>query len=450
MTRLQSMLMSATAALAVWMAPIAMGQGITSLPSIMKPEYFSRDLLLFIEGLDLTDEQQVISEIIFEDYERDFNTGLKDMEASVELVAETIDTANSDQDTIVEAVLAPIQEWSIKRDVLGRELVENIKVILDPDQQRAWTAFYRRLQREKLLPQGILSGESTNLQHVLRDMSLEPTPGSELEVGMMEWEVELDQRLTERFEAFAGGFDLIEKIKNQSGGLGNIQNEQRQLKSRVALRDAIDISIERIAPLMGEQAGSFRKEALKRGYGRIYRRTPVERLFDAANKTECVTNDPQLASSVQEIRADYLDELAAQNAKLLATTREWEPDREANRIENKVRRINGDPLVRLDDPTRPMYQTRSEMGRKHADMLRDLLGQECFGTIDGAARFMPRPTAPRTDPNANGGVGGIRSSGTSSQPDKRIKDKRQGPARPSGLGAPGGRPGPGAGQGKDD
>ncbi|MCH2142891.1 MAG: hypothetical protein MK077_07845 [Phycisphaerales bacterium] len=449
MTRFATILTAVIVTAVLAMTSSVFGQGISSLPSIMKPEYFSRDLLLFIEGLDLTDEQQVISEIIFEDYERDFNAGLEDMEDAVTVVAETIDTANSDQDTIVEAVLAPIQDWSIRRDVLGRELVENIRVILDPDQQRAWTAFYRRLQREKLLPQGILSGESTNIHHVLRDLSLEPQPGSQLETAVQEWEVVLDTRLTERFEAHAGGFDLIEKIKSQSGGLTNIEDERRQLKSRIAVRDSIDESIEQLSPLMGDNAGRFRKEALKRGYGRIYRRTPVERLFDAALNTACVQDSPEIATSAAEIQADYLLALAAMNEELLVTTRDWEPRRERNRIENKNRRIKGEALVRLDDPTREMYQQRGELGRKYADILRDLLGQECFGTIDGAARFMPRPTGPPRGDRTEGPGGGIRASGTVQKPDKRIKDKQTPPSRPSGLGAPS-QPGPGAGRGGDD
>ncbi len=447
MSRISSIL-TFLALTACMMTSVVHAQGISSLPSIMKPEYFSRDLLLFIEGLDLTEEQQVISEIIFEDYERDFNAGLQNMEDAVTMVAETIDTANSDQDTIVEAVLAPIQDWSIRRDVLGRELVENIRVILDPEQQRAWTAFYRRLQREKLLPQGILSGESTNIHHVLRDLSLEPQPGSQLETALLEWEVALDTRLTERFEAHAGGFDLIEKIKSQSGGLTNIDDERRQLKSRIAVRDVIDESIVQLSPLLGEEAGRFRKEALKRGYGRIYRRTPVERLFDSARKTACVQDSPELARSVAEIQADYLLALATMNEELLVTTRDWEPKRETNRIENKNRRINGEALVRLDDPTRELYQKRSEMSRTYADTLRDLLGQECFGTIDGAARFMPRPTGPPRGDQADGPGSGLRATGSVRKPGKHTKDK-QPPSRPSGLAAPN-RPAPGAGPGGDD
>ena len=134
--------LSLLAALSIGIAATA--QGLGSLPAIMKPEYFSRDLLLFIEGLNLTEEQQLIAEMIFDDYEREFQEGLDGMENQVTDVANNVGELGDDKDAIVKAVLAPIQGWAGQRDVLGLQLVENIRIILDPQQQSAWTAFNRR------------------------------------------------------------------------------------------------------------------------------------------------------------------------------------------------------------------------------------------------------------------------------------------------------------------
>jgi hypothetical protein len=437
-TRLLHAALSLLAALVFSVAATA--QGLGSLPSIMQPEYFSRDLLLFIEGLNLTEEQQLIAEMIFEDYEREFQEGLDGMEAQVTDVANNVAELGDDKDAIVKAVLAPIQGWAGQRDVLGLQLVENIRIILDSEQQSAWTAFNRRLDREKRLPDGRLSGENTNLDHVMRDLDLQPAAGTELADAKLRWELALHDALVVRADATRQNFNLLEQINNSSSGADDARKRKQELSARIAVRNINDTAIEELAALIATHGGAFRHEALKRGYGRVYRTTPAERIFKAAIENETIGEDADLLAAVQNLFAEYLEELAAINTALLELTRDWEPELEAAKIQNRIRRLNGETLERPMDPTRELYQQRRDLGTRYVELLRDLLGLELFSELDGASRYLPRPK-PGTQDGVKGGPGGIRAIGKGSSPKGQGKsaagkltgpDKTFGNARPRG------------------
>ena len=61
----------------------ALGQ-ISGIGKAMKPEFFTRDLIIFIEGLDLDETQQIIVEALFDDYEQSFEEGIDRMEVRIE------------------------------------------------------------------------------------------------------------------------------------------------------------------------------------------------------------------------------------------------------------------------------------------------------------------------------------------------------------------------------
>jgi hypothetical protein len=417
----------------LFMSTSVLAQGLGSIPSILKPEYFSRDLLLFIEGLNLTDEQAAISEMIFEDYDRDFQLGLDAMQLEVEDVAHNVGELGDNKDAIVQAVLAPIQGWAGKRDILGRQLVENIRIILDAEQQAAWGSFNRRLEREKALPEGKLSGESTNLQHVLRDMSIEPVENSPLSVAMLEWELAIADALHTRADATNQGLNLFEQININASGNDDIRRRQKELKARIVLRDTTDVAIERIYPLLGSDGAAFQREALKRGYGRVYRKTPAERIFSAALNNTTVKENASLLTAVQDLLASYHEELRVINTALLDMTREWEPELENSKIENRIRRSKGETLIRPQDPTRTVYQERRELGSRYVQLLRDLLGDDLFAELDGATRFLPRPKPTDVGDQNNGGSS-IRPTGrTAGTPDYVGKKRSGGISKPSGL-----------------
>ena len=402
--------------------PVAAQTSLEAIPALMRPEYFSRDLLLFIEGLELSDGQQVIVELAFEDYEQDFNDGIQTMNDKITAIADQVEQLRNNEDQLLATVLAPIQDWAIEREVLNEQLLENVKVLLDEQQQVKWVAFARQLYREKNLPHGVLAGESVNLFHVTRDLELEPWVGTPLEQPLSAYDVDMDTALHHRFnqslaQPGSGFIDIIKR--RESGSPEDIARRQAKLKAKVGVRDVNDAAIEQVAAALGGEEGrAFRHEALKRGYGRIFRTTPAQRVFAAALKAECVTDDPSLRTSLQNLFDEYLGRLDEFNESILVETRAWEPKQLANAIENSARRARQEGTQRIDDPTRTLYQDRREMGAEYMEQLKELLGLECFQTLDGARRFLPRSATTSPSGERPNGAVGLTSGARGKGPDQ--------------------------------
>ena len=402
--------------------PVAAQGGLDAIPALMRPEYFSRDLLLFIEGLELSDEQQIIVELAFEDYEQDFNAGIESMNTKITAIADQVDELRDNEDQLLATVLAPIQDWAIEREVLNEQLLENVKVLLDAQQQAKWVAFARRLYREKNLPHGVLAGESVNLFHVTRDLELEPWAGTPLAQPLMGYDVDMDTALHHRFNQslVQPGSGFIDVIKRREGGSPeDVARRKAMLSARVGIRDVNDAAIEQISQALGGEEGRlFRHEALKRGYGRIFRTTPAQRVFAAALEAQCVTDDPALRTSLQNLFDTYIGRLDEFNESILVETRAWEPKQQANAIENTARRARGENIQRIDDPTRQIYQDRREMGAQYMEELKELIGLECFQALDGARRFLPRSATASTTGDKANGAGQLTSGAADKGPDR--------------------------------
>ena len=95
---------------------------LSAVAQAMEPEYFTRDLLIFIEGLDLDETQAVIAEAIFDDYEMQFDEGKLRMEQEIEALTNEIKEmkGQGQQDRILEMVVMPIQDWLVRREGLQR------------------------------------------------------------------------------------------------------------------------------------------------------------------------------------------------------------------------------------------------------------------------------------------------------------------------------------------
>src|SRR5688572_21882164 len=132
----------------------------------MQADYLRRDIVLFQQGLTLDDSQRAIVEALYADYEQAFEDGLARMRKRIEDMREELQS--QDVDRVLRIVFKPIEDWSVEKRGLGDQFMENVKVILTPEQQEQWPKFERFIYREKNLNKGTLSGESANLFYIVR------------------------------------------------------------------------------------------------------------------------------------------------------------------------------------------------------------------------------------------------------------------------------------------
>ena len=416
----------------------------------MEPEYFTRDLLIFIEGLDLDETQAVIAEAIFDDYEQKFHDGKDQMEMEINSLTSELQAMRGqvDNDKLLEMVVQPIQDWMVRRQGLNDQLIENVRVILVPEQQDLWTNFARKLYREKKLDDGRLSGERIDLYVIARDLSVD-TDQEPVKTTMFNYAIELNQALRARQLLLEGDSkDLLNTLRNRQSDPAIDMGTRKKIEAaRLVVRNTNDRYREEIALLLGTPAGdSFRMESLRRSYPKIYRTGNAERVFRDAMELygpEGQRADEETFDAIMGLYDEFQAKLQSLNTRMYNTTRTSEPELELARIENAMRRANGQETLRPEDPMRPLQQERRELERTYIDRLRALLGDDDFKELNGARRYMPAPKVDPNDPNMGAdpnktlqlqGPGGRGSGGKQTKPDDRPDKPPVGLGQGRGLG----------------
>jgi hypothetical protein len=398
-TNLKRSLRLACACSAMCLATTSYGQfgEAAGIAEAMQQDYMRRDIVLFEQGLNLDDAQRTIVDALYQDYEQAFNDGLAGMRKSIEDMREELQS--QDVDRVLRRVFQPIEEWSVEKRALGDQFLENVKVVLTTEQQEQWPKFERFLFREKYLPRGQISGESLNLFHVARDMKLNDPQTQHMQPTLDEYDIALDQALRNRQKAFTSSQgDMLKSFSEQNPQV-SLAILQRQIEVRVAVRNVNDQYIDRLAEVMpDDRRPEFRQKALERAYPRIYRPTPVQNIFKAALELEGL--DSGARSSVAELEAAYLAELAAVNTDWFNALRRWEPDEQRKRAEAFAQRMSGQQPAQIEDPTRELSVRRDDVSRNYARQLQSLVSPEQFAQLPGAMRWTQAPADPKGTPEA--------------------------------------------------
>ena len=386
-----------TAITATFMVPTASAQ-MEYMAEAMRPEYMSRDLVVFAEGLNLDDTQEVIVEAMFDSYEDDFEFGWASVQVRLNKVAENFkkNPPTSTKETL-EPVLNALGDWLQEKRLLDQGLLENVNAILVADQKELWPGFTQRLYREKHTNRGRLSGESVDLFLIVRDSQLSPIAESIIETNLIEYATALDNAMRTRDTILRGNpKKLFDNILS-----GNADRPpalvDSLIRARIEVRDLNDRYIDFISSTLSDIDGeNFRNRALKRGYTRIYRRTPAQRIFRQAAENE--SYPAEITALILQLEAAYLQELGSINYKLLTLTRKHEPEVHRNReLAGQVRKNGGTPL-KLVDPTREVFKQREELGKRYIELLRGILSPDEFIELDGARRWIPRSELPDSAP----------------------------------------------------
>ncbi|MAB82914.1 MAG: hypothetical protein CMJ24_05695 [Phycisphaerae bacterium] len=404
---------------------------IAGLTESMKPEFFTRDLILFIEGLDLDETQQMIVEEMFLDYEQAFEVGLQGMNDEIEEIQGEIESLRDDPQQVLTLVLAPIERWMGQRELLGDELIENVRVILIPEQESKWMQFNRKLYIEQNFSQGNLSGESLNLNHIARDIALDPTMIEAIEPSVELWSIEVIRAMKRRGQLLRGPHATIMETIKASDTEEDIERRRDVVQARIEVRDANERGILAISQSLPEPLSTkFMDTAMMRAYPSAFRRTPAQRVLQtAANNTDY---SAELQAAVGALNEQYLLELAAMNDRILISIRENEPEQEFANIRNRERKLDGEESVKFVSPTKAIISERKELGLEYIKRLRELLSPEQFNELEGARRFAPPTTRTNGQGRISDGSGSatnISAGGTGQSKDRGMMPAGKKPGR---------------------
>ena len=427
-----------------------------------RPDIMQRDLSLMVQQLQLEEWQRPVVEALIGDYTTAFNTGVEALKDRMRVASENaVKSGVQGGDQTLQKVLEPLGGWRAEKEQMLAKFSSDVKSQLGAQQLERWPAFERALRRERLLPEGDLSGERVDLFAVLARM--QPTPAEEQSTAtvLAQFEVSLDQALVARSQRTKEVLPRLEAAMSAMDyeRMGDLQDQAMQ--ASVTVRDVNDAAIESIAEALGARGPEFRRAALESGYADAYRIHPVMVLMQQVRRLESLS--PEQVAQVDALMQEFAAACDEANAKLAAVVRAEEPKAAKRRakamMERKAGAAASAPGTKPDDEVAKARAEKEAMGHPYRERLMAILTPEQLADMAGpvdeeAMREKLRSKSGSKDLDLKvedpGSVGGVESgagmpsategtAGAKGRGDNRSKDGQpRKPSDPSGLGrAPG-------------
>ena len=369
---------------------------------VFQPDYYRRDMQLFMDYLKLEPWQKPIVEMMIEDYQISFDAGTQSCRDEMQNLKEEMmaDPANA-----MQIALRPIQEWEREKGVMKLELIENIRTQLSPLQMERWPSLDRAMRREKDLPKGQIPGESMNLFVVLHGMELTPADVQGIDPALLDYEVKLDRALEDRNKTLKQHQKKIQDAmveKNIDVGMAALKriSESRAVVCAIHFSALDEIS----ANLSPEKAEEFKKAVLKNSFPEIYEETIVDKVLKTIRRDESL--QPEQITLVDQIESRYLVSLEQSNIALLEAYKvdgKQIPIIEANRAIAR-RNKQSTRMARLPDSILALTREREEMLERYRQELLNILSENQKKSV--RTRLLPdRSVGARGNANANGSGG---------------------------------------------
>ncbi len=282
------------------------------------------------------------------------------------------------------------KEWLRNRASLEAEFTESLQVIVGEEQLTLWDPFRRQVRRDRALPRGVLSGESLDVNTVVREFDASEAAAE----ALLAWEVELDKTLIDRDKTMMEiDLDaLVATLENDDKAARDAARSESKVRRDV--RDANLEAIDSIAALLGEQGDEFRLAAWKKAFPRVYRQTSFERALDAVRKIEGI--DPLVLETVDRLEADFLTQLAELHEEARDATLKQELEQFEQRFNQMRDRMNGERQRSDRDPTE-LDEIRERLRELEADSRETLEGMLTPEEIAQLPRAGDRRGGPRND-----------------------------------------------------
>lgn len=282
------------------------------------------------------------------------------------------------------------KEWLRNRASLEAEFTESLQVILSEEQLTLWDPFRRQVRRDRALPRGVLSGESLDVNTVVRQFEASEAAAE----ALLAWEIELDKNLIERDKTMMElDLDaLVATLENDDKAARDAARTESKVRRDV--RDANLEAIDAIAAMLGERSNEFRLAAWKKAFPRVYRQTSFERALDAVRKIEGI--DPLVLENVDRLEADFLTQLAELHEEARDATLKQELKQFEDRFNQMRDRMNGERQRSDRDPTE-LDEIRERLRELESDSRETLEGMLTPEEIAQLPRAGDRRGGPRND-----------------------------------------------------
>lgn len=436
------------------------GAGMRDVRDALEPDFARRDLQLFVRQLTLDEVQGDVVEQLFEDYETAYEPEMERVQSSMmdvgrrlmesfmsperqeqmnsrmEKMREELRAAEEngemtdDQrreffrtrmeqaaaevqndgtvmglDAEIKAafstILGDLETLQAKKLELKKAFIDGVKATLDDAQMVNWDPFERFLTREKTLPRGRISGESTNLFLVVDDARLPVEEFAKVEPLFDSYESQLDTALRARndFITESSGRLFKAMVSGESDAAMRLIKQQVQL--RTAVRDVNESFRAQMVGALGETpvAQQLNQSILASAFERVYGPTQTTRMFEAAKQLDGL--DAAILASIVELEIGYTNEVRPLNDRLYTLTKQTEPDELVTASERAVTMLSsgisgmmsgmGRDMGRgmggqQNDTTREVNDQKRKVGENYQEKLKALLTPDQLALMPQQAR----------------------------------------------------------------
>jgi len=359
-----------------------------------QPDIMQRDVTLMTSSLGLEEWQRPVVEALLQDYMSNFNTGVEALKDRMKVASDDagkLATSNGG-DAVLEKIMAPLNSWRTEKTQMLEKFMSDLKSQLGPQQLERWPSFERALRRERLLPDGDLSGESVDLFAVLTRMQLTPAEQEAVKQPLAAYELMLDEALVTRMTSIAVlDRELSDAMASMNYDRGaDIQD--KVMVVRIGVRSANDAGIELLAAALGDRSEEFRTRALEAGYPDVFRPHPVMILMQQAYALPSLT--PEQTSQIDALMSEFGTACRDANMKIYEAVRVDQPKAPRKRVQAAADRKSGASGSAPNTPqgansTDPVVKARIEretMGAPFRDRLLAILNDEQKAELPGGVK----------------------------------------------------------------
>ena len=359
-----------------------------------QPDIMQRDVTLMTSALGLEEWQRPVVEALLQDYMSNFNTGVEALKDRMKVASDDAGkiAKSNGGDAVLEKIMAPLNSWRTEKTQMLDKFMADLKSQLGPQQLERWPSFERALRRERLLPDGDLSGESVDLFAVLTRMQLTPAEQEAVKQPLAAYELMLDEALVTRMTSIAVlDRELSDAMASMNYDRGaDIQD--KVMVVRIGVRSANDAGIEALAAALGDRGDEFRTRALEAGYPDVFRPHPVMILMQQAYALPSLS--PEQTSQIDALMSEFGTACRDANMKIYEAVRVDQPKAPRKRVQAAADRKSGAAGSAPNTPqgansTDPVVKARIEreaMGAPFRDRLLAILSDEQKAELPGGVK----------------------------------------------------------------
>jgi len=335
------------------------------------------------DGIDLPDDVREKLEKIAQDMVDRLQTRLAEAEANGVDLADEIPAPPSMEDhkARMEAMREAMEEFARQKETLKQDFLTQVRSQLTAEQLGNWPSFDRAFTRIKTLPNGRLDGERTDLLVVADELGLDKEQMEAVIEQLETYELALDEALRARNDYLDDATRKIDKAiqdRDFDKALSIVDSATRR---RIAVRGVNSRHVDAIAEkLPADRAAEFRRDAMRRSYPRVYRRTVGQKSFTKAQALAGLDQDT--LSAIAAIAADYELQLAALNERIRETIYRHQPRETRKAIEHIEAMMSGEGGGMMmgghdeNDPVHAAFKKRTNLDERYMKQLHSTLTPE--------------------------------------------------------------------------